>query len=215
MIYLTRDPRGSINSLLQSPEFWTGQKFANVTFACDRLHSDIQAANEILKNGKINSRFKVVRYEDIVDRSTETVSSIYSFIGAKILLPYAFQYIDEHQMNAIDIDQYYSIPNHHNHSLSLKIINPKERNLYVNALFKTGKLKSSSTHNISNSNNSVLEQAILQAFISREITNKYYSQNRIRGFKHDHWKHELPKDYLYNIEHQSNCIQSMKILGYM
>ena len=108
MIYLARDPRGSINSLLQSPEINANRKFANVKYTCKRLYSDIQAVEENLRKMQFRDRIKVLRYEDVVEHPKHLAYIIYSFLGAANFLSHAIQFIDDHHLNAKELHHYYS-----------------------------------------------------------------------------------------------------------
>ena len=108
MIYLARDPRGSINSLLQSPEINSNRQFANVKYSCKRLHSDIQAVEENSKTKQFKNRIKVLRYEDVIEHPKHLAYIIYSFLGATNYLSHAMQFIDDHHLNAKELHHYYS-----------------------------------------------------------------------------------------------------------
>lgn len=105
---MARDPRGSINSLIQSQELSSNEIFTNVTFTCNRLYRDILAVEEILRNNQIKSRLMVVKYEDFLDQPKNLAKTIYSFLGANNFLSYAIQYIDEHHLNERSLHHYYS-----------------------------------------------------------------------------------------------------------
>ena len=108
VIYLARDPRGSINSLIQSQESSSNGIFTNVTYTCNRLYRDIKAVEEISRNNQIKGRLMVVKYEDLIDHPKDVAKNIYSFLGAKNFLSHAIQYIDEHHLNERNLHHYYS-----------------------------------------------------------------------------------------------------------
>lgn len=164
VIYLARDPRGSINSLLQSPELNSNRKFANVTYTCDRLNRDSQAIKQILENNHIKHRLRIVKYEDLIDHPKYLLKSLYLFLGAENFLSHAIEYIDEHQLNSNNLDHYYSDLGKGTH---LKLIQS----------------------------------------MSKNTLSKRFGPNS--------WKDELPEEYLNQINAQTSCINSMKILGYL
>ena len=108
VIYLNRDPRGSINSLLQSPELSSNRKFVNVTHTCDRLYRDSQVIKEVLGNNLLKHRLKVVNYEDLIEHPKYLSKILYLFLGADNFLSHAYEYIDEHQLNSKNLHHYYS-----------------------------------------------------------------------------------------------------------
>ena len=110
VLYLARDPRGSINSLLQSPETERNIKFTNITFSCHRLYTDILALEILMNTPQIKHRIKVVRYEDLVRYPKKMAKNMYSFIGATKFVESAEEYINEHQMNDLDLSRYYVFP---------------------------------------------------------------------------------------------------------
>ena len=143
------------------------------------------------------------------------MKTLYEFIDAEKLFSYPLKYIDDHRLDdhADVSDNALSALNDRN--ISLKTINSKEREAYVIALVKAGRLKSSAIQSSSNSNEMVLEEAIKKASINEDNIKHYYGQDSLVTFKHDHWRNELPQEYLTDIEKQYNCIHSMKILGYI
>ena len=125
MIYLARDPRGSINSLIQSQETSSNEMFKNVTYTCNRLYRDILAVEEILRNNQIKGRLMVVKYEDLIDHSKTLAKNIYSFLGATNFLSHAVQYIDEHHLNERNLHHYYSDLKNETHLEFSQSINKK------------------------------------------------------------------------------------------
>ena len=97
-----------MNSLLQSPEINSNRKFANVKYTCKRLYSDIQAVRENSMTTQFKDRIKVLRYEDVIEHPKHLAYIIYSFLSATNFLSHAMQFIDDHQLNAKELQHYYS-----------------------------------------------------------------------------------------------------------
>ena len=125
VLYLARDPRGSVNSLIQSQESISNGIFTNVTYTCNRLYRDILAVEEILRNNQIKGRLMVVKYEDLIDHSKTLAKNIYSFLGATNFLSHAVQYIDEHHLNERNLHHYYSDLKNETHLEFSQSINKK------------------------------------------------------------------------------------------
>ena len=126
---MARDPRASINSLLQSPALQEGQDFQNTSLFCDRLYNDIVAAEIILRTKHLGHRFKIMKYEDVLSKPRQVIPSLFEFVAAKKeYLRNAFQYIDDHQANAQDLSQYYTIANYTSYFKTRKAIHGNDRN---------------------------------------------------------------------------------------
>ena len=211
IIYLARDPRASINSLLQSPSLQEGQDFQNTSLFCDRLYNDIVAAEIILRTKHLGPRFKVVKYEDILSEPRQVISSLFEFVGAKKkYLKNAFQYIDDHQANAQDLSQYYTIANHTSYFKTRKAIHGNEGNSPGEKFRSVGSVEA---RNILDRTSDFLKKNLM-AYIAR-FKHQGSQDENFETFSPTHWKYELPKNYLYAIQHQKNCTDAMKILEYI
>ena len=211
VIYLARDPRASINSLLQSPSLQDKQDFQNTSLFCDRLYNDIVAAEIILRTKHLGPRFKVMKYEDLLSQPKQVISSLFEFVVAKKeYLRNAFQYIDEHQANAQDLSQYYTIANHTSYFKTRKAIHGNEQNSPEDKFRSVGSVEA---RNILTMTSDFLKKKLM-AYISRFKHQSSHDEN-FETFSPNHWKYELPKDYLYAIQHQTNCTHAMKILEYI
>ena len=211
VIYLARDPRASINSLLQSPSLQDSQGYQNTSLFCDRLYNDIVAAEIILRTKHLRPRFKVIKYEDILSQPKQVISSLFEFVGAKKdYLKNAFQYIDDHQANAQDLSQYYTIANHASYFKTRKAIHGNERNSPEEKFESVGSVEARSILTMT----SDFLKKNLMAYIARFKHQGSHGGN-FKTFSPNHWKYELPKDYLYAIRHQKNCAHAMKILQYI
>ena len=211
VIYLARDPRGSINSLLQSPESEVNKKFTSIAFSCNRLYRDILAVEKVKRNAKIKHRLKVVRYEDIVEYPRELVKNIYSFISATTLVSYGLKYVEEHQMNNIDLSKYYVVPKTHRHDKSSGLNKRGGTITYSNALSNTRKT------NISMSllKRSMIRYKMFKGYVDRHGVDTDVTEIESNRFEPNHWKDELPRNYLQKIQQDIKCMYSMKLLGYM
>ena len=211
VIYLARDPRASINSLLQSPSLQEGQDFKNTSLFCDRLYNDIVAAEIILRTKHLGPRLKIIKYEDMVSQPKQVISSLFEFVGAKKkYLRNAFQYIDDYQANAQDLSQYYTIANHTSYFKTRKVIHGNERNSPEDKLRSVGSVEA---RNILSMTSNFLKKNLM-SYIAR-FKHKGGQDRDFETFSPNHWKYELPKDYLYAIQHQKNCTHAMKILKYI
>ena len=206
---MARDPRASINSLLQSPSLQ--EDFQNTSIFCDRLYNDIVASEIILNTKHLGPRFKVVKYEDILSQPKQVISSLFEFVGAKKeYLINAFQYIDDHQANAQDLSQYYTISNHTSYFKTRKTIHGNGTNSPEVKFRSTGYGEQKKILTMA----SDFLKKNLMAYIARFRHQGSHDEN-LKTFSPNHWKYELPKDYLYAIQHQKNCTHAMKILEYI
>ena len=211
VLYLARDPRASVNSLLQSPSLQEGQDFQNTSLFCDRLYNDIVAAEIILRTKNLRPRFKVVKYEDILSQPKQVISSLFEFVGAKKeYLRNAFQYIDDHQANAQDLSKYYTIANHTSYFKTRKAIHGNDTNSPEEKLRSTGYVEQRKILTMA----SQFLKKNLMAYIAR-FKHQVRNDENFKKFSHNHWQYELPKDYLYAIQHQKTCTHAMKILEYI
>lgn len=82
IIYLTRDPRGTMNSRMKEPvKFWCKQDqlCSNSTYFCDTINDDVTTACALLANRP--DAFTVVRYEDLSTKPYEVASQLAKFLG--------------------------------------------------------------------------------------------------------------------------------------
>ena len=57
---------------------------------------------------QFKDRIKVLRYEDVIEHPKHLAYIIYSFLSATNFLSHAMQFIDDHQLNAKELQHYYS-----------------------------------------------------------------------------------------------------------
>ena len=116
----------------------------------------------------------------------------------------AFQYIDEHQANAQDLSQYYTIVNHTSYFKTRKAIRGNDTNSPEEKFRSTGYVEQ---RKILTTASEFLKKNLM-AYIAR-FTPHGTNAEHFKTFSPNHWQYELPKDYLYAIQHQINCTHAM------
>ena len=75
VVHLVRDPRAMITSIARRPGVWSSL-LKNSTFQCQRMEDDMK-----LEQGLPKERYVRVRYEDLVDKTEETLEGLYHHLG--------------------------------------------------------------------------------------------------------------------------------------
>ena len=75
VVHLVRDPRAMITSIARRPGVWSSL-LKNSTFQCQRMEDDMK-----LEQGLPKERYVRVRYEDLVDKTEETLEGLYNHLG--------------------------------------------------------------------------------------------------------------------------------------
>ena len=152
-----------------------------------------------------------MKYEDILSQPRQVISSLFEFVGAKKeYLRNAFQYIDDHQANAQDLSQYYTIANHTSYIKTRKAIHGNDRHSPEEKFRSTGYVEQRKILTMA----SDFLKKNLMAYIGR-FKQQGSNDENFKTFSPNHWKYELPKDHLHAIQHQKNCTHAMKILEYI
>ena len=74
-MHLVRDPRAMITSITKRPGTW-GDALRNATFQCRRMQEDSRL-EEVLPR----ERYVRVRYEDLVEETSDTLAGLYHHLG--------------------------------------------------------------------------------------------------------------------------------------
>ena len=92
VIVLYRDPRAIMTSITLSPDYWTIEN-QDENFVCAKINQNMVALNKLRH---VSKRIKLVKYEDFVGQTENTLEDLYKFLGLSYLLPFAKHAIKNH-----------------------------------------------------------------------------------------------------------------------
>ena len=75
-----------------SPDYWTIEN-QNENFVCAKINQNMVALNKLRH---VSNRIKIVKYEDFVGQSENTLEDLYKFLGLSYLLPFAKHAVKNH-----------------------------------------------------------------------------------------------------------------------
>ena len=75
-----------------SPDYWTIEN-QNENFVCAKINQNMVALNKLRH---VSDRIKLVKYEDFVGQSENTMEDLYKFLGLSYLLPFAKHAVKNH-----------------------------------------------------------------------------------------------------------------------
>ena len=114
-------------------------------------------------------------------------------------------------MNNIDLSKYYVVPKTSKHG-KLSGLTKREGTVTHSKILSDTRKSSIST---SLPRSSMIKYKRLKRYVGRPRVDTFHSENSLKYFEPNHWKDELPQDYIYKIQHDINCSYSMKLLGYL
>lgn len=201
VVVLFRDPRAIMTSIKLTPDFWTAE-YHEPSLLCSKM-------NENLANIQ-QQKIRILKYEDFVSKSDESIEELFTFFGIPFLAKYAQMAVKRHKrierretkldyvLKKGEIAPPPKPPKNQQKTAAgqpmnfvdfyAQLVSQRKRNF-----FKTKKL------------NTLLQHG----------TFRYYSTYRSPAFKHDHWKDEIPAKLLSDIQDHSNaCKKAIKSLNY-
>ena len=75
-----------------SPDYWTIEN-QNENFVCAKINQNLVALNKLRH---VSNRIKLVKYEDFVGQTENTLEDLYKFLGLSYLLPFAKHAVKNH-----------------------------------------------------------------------------------------------------------------------
>ena len=207
VIFLVRDPRGSLHSLSNSPDRWK-DSYMNSTVLCQRLMGAIKTAKEIQNDDRIKDRFLSVKYEDLVVNSSVVIDQLCPFLGAgKSCERYAASY-KAAMTEMSEADEAQSIKEKPR-KLS------QELKTRLDAMVRSGDIPSLAlVKSFSDQSASLGDVLAATRDLNKQKTRYYYGQKRSKYFRPDHWRTEIDPELNQRIMSDMNCVLSMKHFKY-
>ena len=216
IIVLFRDPRAIENSFTVSPDPWV-EDLSNQVYVCSKIVKNLKTLKQIMgvSSSSYSSRIKMIKYEDLVEHKEETVRDLYNFLNISYLLQYP----------------------HHAISKRFKDVNEEKlwnKTLPGEKVYKTSKKRPFSRYFEKGRSSEPQIPLEFEKFLKKIPTSRrkkffkakklntvtvgntfrYYSTNRSKKFRHDHWKNEISKTLLDTIQNNSICQDAMESLNY-
>ena len=161
-----------------------------------------------------SSRIKMIKYEDFVEHREETVRDLYKFLNISYLLQYPnhaiskrFKDVEEKSWNkTLPGEKIYKTKKRFSKYFEKgfrRMTEPQMPLEFENFLKKIPTSRRKKFFKVKKLNTVIVGS-----------TFRYYSTNRSKKFRHDHWKNEISKTLLDTIQNNSICKEAMESLNY-
>ena len=164
----------------------------------------------------------MIKYEDFVEHREETVRDLYKFLNISYLLKYPNHAISKRFKDVEEKSWNKTLPGEKSYSSATS--NSKNRKRFYSKYFEKG------FHHRKEPEMPLEFEKFLKKiptprrrkfFKVKKLntvlvgnTFRYYSTNRSKKFRHDHWKNEISKTLLDTMQNNSICREAMENLNY-